>query len=182
MSETYKTIIRNQSFGKGMTMSMKLATNDIGSSLHTHNSYFGGSVYQVFHTNTNITEIRTQTQMMYSPNWLQEKLGSIGSPASRSLLIKDKDVSITFTSHSGQLVSNVKEKGMILQGNIENINSLKHFKQRLNHARDIIKYNSIEDIMNCELSSSTNTSSVSNIFSACVHTLDVNKFFDLKWK
>lgn len=182
MTDIYKTIIKNQSFGKGMTMGMKVITDNNGDHIHMHNSYFGGAVYQVYSRDTNITSLKFQLQMMYSPIWLLKKMGSMGSANSKSFFIENKDINITFTGYNGQLVHNIEKEGITLNGNIENIETLKGLRSQLSRARDIIKHNSIETILNCEAFSNTNTSFISSCVTSVVHNLDYDKFFELQWK
>ena len=181
MNDIFKTIIKNHSSGKGMTMGMKLITDKDGEHIHMHNTYFGGGVYQVYSKNTDTTSIRIQMQMMYSPIWLLKKMGSLTSPTSKSFLIENDNTAITFTGYTGQLVKNIDKKGIAFNGNIENIEILNSLKLQLNQARDIIKHNSVEAIVDCDTSFHTNTSVVSSYVTSMVHVLDYDQFFRLKW-
>jgi hypothetical protein len=182
MTDIYKTIIKSHSSGKGMTMGMKLITDKDGEHIHMHNTYFGGGVYQVYSKDTDTTNIRIQMQMMYSPIWLLKKMGSLTSPMSKSFLIEDDNTTITFTGYTGQLVKNIDKKGIAFNGNIENIEILNSLKLQLNQARDIIKHNSVEAIVDCEVFSNTNASVISSYVTSIIHNLDYNQFFRLKWK
>lgn len=177
MIDNHNTIIKNQSYGKGMTMSLKVITDDEGQHMRMHNSYFGGTVFQSYTNTTDTTTIKAQLYMMYSPKWLVTKLGGIGTNDQAHLIIKDDDFTIMFTGYSGSLHSSADKKGIALQGNIENISLLRMYKQQLNKARDIIKHNSYDDLISCAIVSEDNVTPFSNVTSE--HFLDSNKFYKL---
>ncbi|MGY8954940.1 MAG: hypothetical protein ACKVK1_01940 [Flavobacteriales bacterium] len=181
MSDIYKTIIKNHSSGKGMTMGMKIITDKDGEHIHMHNTYFGGGVYQVYSKKTDTTNIRVQMQMMYSPIWLLEKMGPVGSSStSRTFDIQNEDITLTFTGYSGNLTKNIDKKGIAFNGNIENIELINSLKHQLNQARDIIKHNSIETIVDCE--TALHPYVVSSYVTSVLHVLNYDQFFRLKWK
>lgn len=177
--DTSKTIIKNQTYGKGMTMSLKVVNDEKGQHIRMHNSYFGGSVFQNYTNELDRTTIRIQMNMMYSPKWLTAKLGGVGANNQAQLIIKEKDLTIMFTGYSGQLHNTTKKKGIAFQGNIENISSLRMYKERLNKARDIIKHNSYDDLISCATRSENKDDILPFSNTACEHFLDPNKFYKL---
>tara|TARA_B110000008_G_scaffold242816_1_gene251466 strand:+ start:443 stop:1012 length:570 start_codon:yes stop_codon:yes gene_type:complete len=173
-----RTIIKNKTYGKGMTMSLKVVKDETGHHLRMHNSYFGGTVFQDYTNKIDTTTIRIQMNMMYSPKWLTAKLGGIGTNNQAHLVIKEKGLTIMFTGYSGQLHNTTEKKGIAFQGNIENISSLRMYKERLNKARDIIKHNSYDDLISCAIKSE-NKNDITPFSTAYEHFLDPNKFYRL---
>lgn len=176
--DSHKTIIKNQTCGKGMTMSLKIITDENGEHLRMHNSYFGGTIFQSYSKNIDTTTIKAQIYMMYSPKWLMNKLGSITTNNQAHLIIDDGEVRLEFTGYNGQLHSSIDKKGIAFQGNIQNISAIRQLKSKLTCARDIIKHNSFDELINCAISSKDIESPFGHSVSY-EHKLDPHKFFAL---
>lgn len=177
--EGYKTLIKQQSIGKGMTMSLKIIKDEAGEHIRMNNSYFGGNIFQSYSKDTDTTTIQAQLYMMYSPKWLLEKLGGIATNNPSHVIIDDGTIRISFTGYGGELTSKVTKKGIALQGNIDNISALRVYRHQLNTARDIIKNNSYDDIVNC--ATGTEVSDVGPFSPTNSYQYDLNpdKFFKL---
>ena len=177
--EGFKTLIKKQSVGKGMTMSLITVKNESGEHIRMNNSYFGGNVFQCYSKHADITTIQAQLHMMYSPKWLLAKLGGITTPKPSNVIINDGTIRISFTGYGGELTSTVTKKGIALQSNIDNISALRVYRHRLNTARDIIKNNSYEDIVNCATGTEISDVSPYSPTNSYQYNLNPDKFFKL---
>ena len=159
-SERYGTItiIGRKSQFKGNSVNVYTAEQD---EIIIGNSYYTSHVRQNYSIKNNTTIIDYHIDGGFNVKWLDKKFNKTASdlqisPQGLNLEVRmTKNMKCVFNSYQYSLHHETVKKGLMFQGNIDNINNLKEFRHILSGVRKIIKKVDLAELIRHQIDYST---------------------------
>jgi len=153
-SERYgtTTIIGRKSQFKGNTINVFTAEQD---EIVIRNSYYHDHVSQMYSIKNNITTIEYHIGGGHNVKWLEKKFKELEQGLSLPINISgiraevkmNKGMTCEFGHWHYNLHHKIEKKGLMFQGNIDNIDQLKEMRCILSNVRNIIKRTDLAELV-----------------------------------
>lgn len=134
------TIISGKSQFRGNTVNMWTINNKDQEEITVANTYYMGSVHQTYLINDCKTTVKYSCTVP-APKWLRNRIAN-----NKSIRIQMKDMYCTFSAWEYTLCCTAEKEGLMFNGNIDNISTLKELKRILSSVRSIVKKYSYETL------------------------------------